>query len=236
MNVTKKKIILDPQERKRLLKMSTIEKKLRKEGYRLIAGVDEAGRGPLAGPVVAAACILPEKFLVPGINDSKLVLPAKREELYYQITHNPQVIYSISAVPPKMIDQINIFQASLLAMKQALEALEQKAEYILVDGKHLPDVDLPGEKIIKGDTKSLSIAAASILAKYARDQIMEEAHICYPMYGFNTHKGYATEKHLRNLKEHGPSPIHRYSFMPVKHHDKLFSGDSVEKRLDLLEN
>lgn len=223
-------LFLDPKEKKRLLQMSSIEKKLRKSGYRFIAGVDEAGRGPLAGPVVAAACILPATFLVAGINDSKLVSPVKREELYYTITRHPEVLYAISVVPPKIIDEINIFQASMLAMKQAIEKLSKKAEYILVDGKHLPDVELPGEKIVKGDGRSLSIASASILAKYARDQIMEEAHICYPMYGFNTHKGYATEKHLRNLKEHGPTPIHRYSFEPVRNHKKIFSikKDSVQ--------
>lgn len=206
---------LDDNEIKRLRKMGQLERKQRKLGFTKIAGVDEAGRGPLAGPVVAAACLLPKNFKPAGINDSK-VLDAKQREYFYEIiTSHKEICYNIAVVNVDTINKLNIFHASLLAMKEAIEGLEEKAEFILVDGKHLPNVDIPGEKVVKGDSKSISIAAASILAKFARDQIMEEAHQCYPMYGFNKHKGYTTKMHLQALQQHGACPLHR-DFEPVR--------------------
>jgi ribonuclease HII len=214
-------VSIDPKEKQRLQQMTLLENGFREQGYQIIAGCDEAGRGPLAGPVVAAACILPKSYLLTGLNDSKLIPEKVRKDLYYTITQDSNVIYAISSVPPKVIDEINILQASLLAMKQAVQKLTTKADLLLVDGNQLPSLDMPMEKIIKGDMRCLSIAAASILAKYARDQIMEEAHLCFPMYGFKDHKGYATERHIAALNQHGPCPLHRNSFKPVSIADNL---------------
>jgi len=207
---------LSKQERKRLEEMSLYESRVREKGFRFIAGVDEAGRGPLAGPVVAAACILPEGFLLENLNDSKLLTPALREKLYHQLIDNPQVQYGIGIVDPKTIDEINILQASFKAMLIAVENLPQRPDYLLIDGKQIPNQAIPAEGIIKGDSLSQSIAAASILAKYTRDQIMDENHKRWPNYGFASHKGYATKAHIDAIKAHGPCPVHRLSFEPVK--------------------
>lgn len=209
-------VVLSKQEHKRLRVMSLYEERARKKGFRFIAGVDEAGRGPLAGPVVASACILPEGFLLENLNDSKLLTPKLRKQLYRQIIDHPQIQYGIGIVEAETIDRINILQASLKAMLIAVERLPQKPDYLLIDGKQIFQSSIPAEGIIKGDTLCLSIAAASILAKYSRDQIMNEYHKHWPDYGFATHKGYATKAHIDAMKAYGPCPVHRVSFEPVK--------------------
>jgi ribonuclease HII len=209
-------------ERRRLKKLVVFEERARDEGHKRIAGLDEVGRGPLAGPLVACACILPKSLYFKGINDSKLLLPAKRNALYQQLINHPDVIYGIGIVSVDIIDKINIYQASLLAMKQALEHLPIEPECLLVDGLKLLYKEIPCEKIIKGDRLSQSIAAASIIAKETRDAIMIQYHEEYPNYYFNEHKGYSTEKHKEALLRHGPCPIHRKSFLPVKDSSTYF--------------
>lgn len=212
----KLKAIITNKERYRIKKLHKIEKELRKKGYQKIAGVDEVGRGSLAGPVVAAACILPANFYIKGINDSKKLTEEQRTKIYDQIINKPQVIYSIAIVEQKIIDQINIHQASLLAMKNAIQTLKIEPDYLLFDGKQHPLMSIPFEAFPKGDSLCVSICAASIIAKITRDKIMNDYHEKYPQYGFNLHKGYATEKHRRALIEKGPCEIHRKSFDPVK--------------------
>lgn len=203
-------------ERGRLQKLSRFEIEARQNGYASIAGVDEAGRGPLAGPVVAAACILPERIFLKGGDDSKKLTPQKRFELYKRITEDPEIIYGIGVVESEIIDKINILKATFEAMLIAVTRLTRQPDYILVDGPHLPPFTIPARGIIEGDSLSISIAAASILAKETRDQIMTHYHNLYPRYGFDRHKGYGTEDHLRALDDHGPCPIHRFTFAPVK--------------------
>lgn len=196
--------------------MLLYEKRAWAQNFVSVAGVDEAGRGPLAGPVVAAACILPKNLQIQGINDSKQLTAKQRETLFAQLCADSQVSYGIGIVEAAVIDQINILQATIKAMLMAVEELEQSPDLLLVDGLKLPHPHLPCEKIIKGDEQSLSIAAASILAKVTRDRIMMELHIKWPQYGFDQHKGYGTVKHVAALKTYGPSPIHRLTFEPVK--------------------
>lgn len=204
------------QERKRLNAMLTWEQKARKLGYQHIAGVDEAGRGPLAGPVVAAACVLPEGLLLEGIDDSKKLSPTERQRLFQQILSLKEIDYGIGIIDALTIDRINIFQASLQAMAAAIACLCRPPDYLLVDGTHLPPTSFPGEPIIKGDSLSQSIAAASIIAKETRDQLMRTFHEKWPEYNFFSHKGYATNEHLRAIQKYGPCPIHRMSFEPLK--------------------
>ncbi len=177
-----------------------------------IAGVDEAGRGPLAGPVVSAACILHDSFLFQDLNDSKQLTPKERERLYTEISGHPGVCYGIGICDADVIDQINILQATLLSMQRAVAALPVCPDYLLVDGNRLPVFSQPAEAIIGGDGRSVSIAAASVLAKVTRDRMMDEFDARWPMYGFKRHKGYGTAAHLNALREFGPSPIHRKSF------------------------
>lgn len=192
------------------------EKKARRRGFKAIAGIDEAGRGPLAGPVVAAACMLPKGALIEGIDDSKKLTPEKRMEVYEKIIAYPQVCFGIGIIDSIIIDQINILRATLEAMMLAVAHLSNQPDYLLVDGNQLPPFHIPAEAIVDGDALSFSIAAASIIAKYTRDKIMMEYHLQWPMYGFDEHKGYGTEKHLLALQKEGPCPIHRRSFEPVK--------------------
>ncbi len=208
--------MLDHEELERLKKMSLFEERLKKRGYFSIAGVDEAGRGPLAGPVVACACILPEGALIEHVNDSKKLTKSKREVLFNKLTTNKDVYYGIGIVDQKRIDEINIFQASLEAMLIAINNLPKKADFLLFDGKFSPTVSIPSQAIVKGDSLSISIASASIIAKYTRDAIMEEYHTKYPEYGFSSHKGYGTKKHLEAIEKHGPCEIHRKTFDPIK--------------------
>lgn len=194
------------------------EEELHGRGIRPVAGVDEAGRGPLAGPVVAAAVILPEGFALKGLDDSKKLNHRQREELYMRLTENIQVFYAIAEGSTEEIGQLNILRATHLAMRRALEGLKQQGHppaHALIDG--LPVKGLPVEQtaLVGGDGLSLSIAAASILAKVTRDRMMDEIDREFPQYGFVRHRGYATADHLAMLREHGPCPHHRLGFAPV---------------------
>ena len=183
-------------------------------GRRLIAGVDEAGRGPLAGPVVAAACILPRGLVIEGVDDSKKLTPAKRKELYHILTKHPDIIFGIGVVESGLIDEMNILRASLHAMALAVKELSEEPDYLLIDGNHLPPTHIASKAVIKGDSLSVSIGAASIIAKHYRDLLMIEYHEKFPHYGFDKHKGYGTKMHIDALKTHGPCLIHRTTFKP----------------------
>jgi len=183
--------------------------------YKLIAGVDEAGRGPLVGSVVAAAVILDEMQPIAGLNDSKKLTPKKRELLAEEIKEHAKA-WSISSIEPEVIDEINILQASLLAMKKAIEGLLIEPDFALIDGNKLPGLRCKAQAIVKGDARVQSIAAASILAKVERDKQMFELHKLYPQYEFDRHKGYPTKVHMALLEEHGPCPEHRKTFGPVR--------------------
>ncbi len=186
------------------------------EGLRCVAGVDEVGRGPLAGPVVAVAVILNPEFEDPGVADSKALTPAERLTLFPAIA-SQSLSWGVGLVAPAEIDRINILQATFLAMRRALDQLLVSPDAVLVDGKaHIPELLCPQRAIVRGDSESISIGAASILAKEIRDRIMEEYDSAYPGYGFARHKGYATPEHHEALDNLGPSPIHRRSFAPVR--------------------
>ncbi|MEW6544007.1 MAG: ribonuclease HII [Nitrospirota bacterium] len=190
------------------------EREARLCGYGRVAGLDEAGRGPLAGPVVAAAVILPRRFRLPGLNDSKQVVEAERERLDREIRRRA-VAVGVGLAAAREIDDLNILEASRLAMSRAILALPSPPDFLLIDAVVLPSVPLPQRAIIKGDGLSVSIAAASIVAKVSRDRLMADYHRRYPQYNFLAHKGYPTPEHLRLLAEHGPCAIHRLSFRPV---------------------
>lgn len=189
-----------------------IENELHEKGFRLICGVDEAGRGPLAGPVCAAAVILPEGLDDLGINDSKKLSEKKRDRLYDLITANA-LAWSVAAASEKEIDEMNILNATFLAMKRAVAGLNIEPSFVIVDGNRLPKTGYPEQAVVKGDAKSISIAAASILAKVTRDRIMAETDRLYPEYGFAQHKGYPTQLHYEMIKKYGVLPIHRLSFL-----------------------
>lgn len=189
-----------------------IENELHNEGYSLVCGVDEAGRGPLCGPVFAAACILPDGLVLEGLNDSKKLTPKKREKLFDLICENA-VAYCIASASVEEIDEFNILEADLLAMRRAIDGLSQKADFALIDGNIARDFQIPARAIIGGDAKSPSIAAASILAKVARDRDCIELDAQYPQYGIAKHKGYGTKQHMDALRTYGPSPIHRKQFI-----------------------
>lgn len=183
------------------------------EGFSCVCGVDEAGRGPLAGPVCAAAVILPPDLVIEGLNDSKKLTDKRRRALYDVITEQA-LAYGIAFASEQEIDEINILQATFLAMRRAVEQLRLRPELALVDGNREPDFgEIPVRTIIKGDSLSANIAAASILAKVTRDRFMEEQDAIYPQYGFALHKGYGTQAHYAALREHGPCPIHRRTFL-----------------------
>lgn len=207
---------IEKKEKKRLLELVKYEQAARLKGYQLIAGIDEAGRGPLAGPVVACACIIPSGLFFPGVNDSKQLTPKRRQELFLQITSNKDVSFAVAEISHIEIDHLNIYQATIKAMKKAVDKLLHLPDYLLVDGMNITHLDIPSEKIIQGDAKSQSIAAASIIAKEKRDQLMNEFHEMWPQYGFNEHKGYGTAKHMAAIQKYGPCPIHRLSFKPLK--------------------
>jgi ribonuclease HII len=206
--------VFSSEEKARLKELVFFEQQARSQGYKLIAGIDEAGRGPLAGPVVAAACIIPHGIYFSGINDSKKLLPKQREILFAALTTHPKVIYALGVVSPEIIDCVNIYQATIQAMIQAVAGLSREPDYLLVDGLVLPH-SIPSQKIIGGDARSQSIAAASVLAKVTRDRMAQEWEIKWPQYGFGKHKGYGTPQHLIALAQHGPCALHRHSFSPI---------------------
>lgn len=193
-------------------KLWEIEQACFDEGYDVICGVDEAGRGPLAGPVCAAAVILPKHLHIEGLNDSKKLSDSKRRSLYDVITQQA-IAYGIAFADAQEIDEINILQATFLAMERAMQQLAVRPQLALIDGNRARDFGLPVKTIVKGDSLSASIAAASILAKVTRDRYMEQQDALYPAYGFAVHKGYGTKRHYAALREAGPCPIHRRSFL-----------------------
>ena len=197
----------------------TLEKELHEKGFLSVCGVDEAGRGPLCGPVVAAACILPECELPAELNDSKKLTPKKRDKLFDWICENA-IAYCIAEASVEEIDRLNILEADLLAMRRAIDGLSQKADFALIDGNIARDFQIPAKAIIKGDATSPSIAAASILAKVTRDRGCEELDRLYPQYGIAKHKGYGTKAHMDALRQYGPSPIHRRQFIRFLENDK----------------
>jgi len=206
--------MIDADERKRIRKMLQYERNLWNKGKKYVAGLDEAGRGPLAGPVVAAAVVFYKKPQISMINDSKKLTAEVREYLFDLILN--EALCGIGAAEVGEIDRINIYQASFLAMDRALENLKAQPEHLLVDGRAFPRNDIPFTTIIKGDSLSYSVAAASILAKVTRDRIMREYDCEFPQYGFAGHKGYATRDHLDAIEEFGYCPIHRRSFHPKR--------------------
>ena len=181
-------------------------------GYNIVCGVDEAGRGPLAGPVCAAAVILPENCIIDGLNDSKKLSEKKREALFPVITQKA-IAYSIAFASVEEIENFNILNATYMAMKKAINSLNKKPDYLLLDAVTIPDLDIKQFPIVKGDAKSISIAAASILAKVTRDRIMYKYDEIYPQYGFKHHKGYGTKEHYEAIEKFGITPIHRKSFL-----------------------
>ena len=194
------------------INMWEIEEALQAQGITAICGVDEAGRGPLAGPVCAAAVILPDHLEIPGLNDSKKLTDKKRRELF-PIIKEQAIAYGIAFASEQEIDEINILQATFLAMQRAIDQLEGEANFALIDGNREKDFGLPVMTVVKGDSRSANIAAASVLAKVTRDIYMEELAEKYPEYGFEIHKGYGTKAHYAALTEHGASPAHRQSFL-----------------------
>ena len=191
------------------------EEALRQNGVRVVAGIDEAGRGPLAGPVVAAAVILPRGFTHHKLTDSKKLTGSQRETIFHELTSCAGVCWSVSIVEADEIDRINILRATHQAMRRAAAALAIAPQHVLIDGLPVRPFPFPQTALVKGDARSFSIAAASVIAKVTRDRIMCEMDARYPAYGFAQHKGYGTELHLERLKTHGPSPIHRKTFTPV---------------------
>ena len=193
------------------MEMNVFELACQQSGYKQIAGIDEAGRGALAGPVIAAAVILPMHCSIKGLRDSKQLSPTQRAHLFDEI-HDVAVSVGTGSVDHRDIDRLNILEAALLAMREAVEKLTPAPDYLLVDGLHVPEVDIVGETIPKGDSKSYSIAAASIIAKVTRDRLMAELDPIYPNYGFSRHKGYPTSQHRQAIAQFGVSDIHRRTF------------------------
>ena len=188
------------------------EKEALAKGYKSVCGVDEAGRGPRAGPVCAAAVILPEGVIIDGVNDSKKLSEKKRESLF-DVIREQALSYSIAYATVDEIEEINILNATMLAMRRAIDGLDIKADYAMIDGNKIPPIDIDAECIVKGDAKSMSIACASILAKVSRDRLLYKYAEEYPMYGFDKHKGYGTKAHREAILKYGPCPYHRKSFL-----------------------
>lgn len=206
-------LLIDPPE----LSTSYFEERFRDHGP--IAGVDEAGRGPLAGPVVAAAVILPDGLDIPGLKDSKQLDPKQRDE-FYKIIKEKALAWGVGLVEPWEIDRINILQASLKAMKIAVSKLKVKPALLFIDGPHAIEMRIPQKTLKKGDARSITIAAASVIAKVTRDRMMRDYEKRYPNFSFSVHKGYGTELHLKELASHGPTPIHRMTFAPLCHPER----------------
>lgn len=207
--------------KERWIEMSRVEQLLRDEGYVYIAGVDEVGRGPLAGPVVAAAVILPAEFILLGLDDSKRLSAGERAAFASKIKEEA-ICYSIASVSAQQIDQVNIYQATKMAMLEAVKQLPIQPEYLLIDALRL-DIALPQQAMIKGDAHSVSIASASILAKVHRDTYMQKMALAYPQYGFERNMGYPTKEHVKAIEQYGPTPLHRLSFL------KNFSWELMAK-------
>lgn len=182
------------------------------KGYNLVCGVDEAGRGPLAGPVCAAAVVLPKGLILEGVNDSKKLTEKKREALFDVITEQA-LDWSVAFATVEEIEEINILNAAMLAMKRAVEGLKNPVDFAIIDGNKKPPLEIDCEAVVKGDAKSMSVAAASILAKVSRDRILRQYAVDYPQYGFEKHKGYGTKVHVEALKKYGPCEVHRPSFL-----------------------
>lgn len=187
-----------------------------KKGFSCPVGIDEVGRGPLAGPVVAAACYLPQGIEMPGINDSKKLTAREREVLVKKVLQHPEIHFAMGSVASQEIDRLNILEATFVAMNEAVSKLDISPDFLLIDGNRAPKTSIPYLTVIRGDARVKSIALASVIAKYHRDEMMREYHKEYPEYGFDVHKGYATEMHLKAIQKYGPSPIHRMSFSPLK--------------------
>lgn len=202
-------------EEQRVLAMLRYEQEAEAEGLDMVAGVDEAGRGPLAGPVSVAAVILPKGLIIPHINDSKKLSAAMRDKLYDEIMEKALCVKQIF-VDERTIDRVNILQATMNGMYEAIFALDPQPKKVLLDAVQLSELPMPSHGIIKGDAKSASIAAASIIAKVSRDRLMDEYDKKYPQYGFAGHKGYGTAQHIEAIRKYGPCPIHRLSFEPIK--------------------
>lgn len=231
------------KEEERLLELSKFEKEYFEKGYEYIAGIDEAGRGPLAGPVVAGAVILPKGCLIEGVNDSKKLSEKKREKLYDDIIQNA-IAWGVGIVDNNVIDEINILEATRLAMHKAIENLQVKPDFIFIDAEKKVDTDnIPYLPIIKGDALSISIASASIIAKVTRDRMMRDFDKVYPEYGFEKHKGYGTKMHVEAIKEHGLTPIHRKSFtkkmvwifffVTIKYYNSVTNIDKSKKYITI---
>ncbi|MDK2919289.1 MAG: ribonuclease [Candidatus Petromonas sp.] len=201
-------------ERERLKNLWQIEEEIFNSGFNLVAGIDEAGRGPLAGPVVAAAVILPKHELILGINDSKKIPEGKREKLH-KVIYEKAVDIGIGIVENTVIDEINILNATKLAMKKAINSLKIQPDFLLIDAVNLADINIRQKNIVKGDSKSISIAAASIIAKVTRDSIVKEYEKKYPDFGFESHKGYGTKQHYEAIAKFGITPFHRKSFLNI---------------------
>lgn len=191
------------------------EKRLRLAGHRVIAGIDEAGRGPLAGPVCVASVVLPEKYRHRVLNDSKMLAEKQRESLYAEITENDRIRWHCEVIEVEVIDRVNILQATWLGMRRCALALQPQPDAVLIDGLPVRDFPVHQVAIVQGDSASFSIAAASIIAKVTRDRLMKSLAQQFPQYGFEKHKGYGTREHMRTLRLHGPCPHHRRSFAPV---------------------
>ncbi len=192
------------------------EKEALAAGFSYPVGIDEAGRGPLAGPVVSAAIYIPEHIEIDGIRDSKELTPKKRRALYEVLLQTSEIDFGIGVSHPEEIDKINILQATFVSMLEAVKRLQRKPDFLLIDGNRGPLIEIQKKCIVKGDRRVRSIAAASILAKEYRDDLMDELHLLYPQYNFKKHKGYPTAEHLEALRKYGPSPVHRKSFAPVR--------------------
>ena len=206
-------IEIKEKELERLTNLKSMEKDLYNKGFELICGIDEAGRGPLAGPVVVAGVIMPKDSMIEGVNDSKKVSEKKREKLYDLILEEA-ISYSVAVIGQDVVDEINILNATKQGVTNVVEELDVKPDLILVDAlTHINTKAIPYDSIIKGDAKCYNIAAASIIAKVTRDRIMRQWDEIYPQYGFINHKGYGTAKHIQAIKEYGPCPIHRRSFI-----------------------
>lgn len=217
--------------------MLCFEKECWNSGHQRVAGVDEAGRGPLAGPVVAAALVFQQEDLLgdlgdrlTGLNDSKCLTESRREYFFDLLNGLPGVDFGVGVGTVEEIDQINILCATHLAMRRAVLALSTPPDTVLVDGRPVPDLPCPSKAIVKGDSKSLSIAAASVIAKVTRDRMMTALHTQFPCYGFSKHKGYGTAEHIQALLEYGPTVAHRRSFRPVREAERIFQGQVEQKK------